>query len=102
MDLPTDHEITDVTENAGDMWKSLQEYGNIEFVDAFKATGGVPENPEFWGHVWRQSKIEAESVEFSAEVADKWSATMDDMDITSTTYDDVDEKFDIDDENWEC
>ena len=25
---------------------------------------------------------------------------MDDRDITSTTCDDVDEKFDIDDENW--
>ena len=48
----------------------------------------------------RQSKIEKESVEFSAEVADMWSATMDDMDITSTTCDDVDEKFDTDDENW--
>ena len=30
-----------------------------------------------------------------------WSATMDDMDITSNTCDDVDEKFDIDDENWD-
>ena len=30
-----------------------------------------------------------------------WSATMDDMDITSTTCDDVDEKFDIDDEIWD-
>ena len=29
-----------------------------------------------------------------------WSATMEDMDITSTTCDDVDEKFDIDDEHW--
>ena len=38
MDLPTDHEITDVTENAGNMWKSLQEYGNTEFHDAFIAT----------------------------------------------------------------
>ena len=38
MDLPTDHEITDVTENTGNMWKSLQEYGNIEFDDAFNAT----------------------------------------------------------------
>ena len=26
---------------------------------------------------------------------------MDDMDITSTTCDDVDDKFDIDDENWD-
>ena len=26
---------------------------------------------------------------------------MDDMDITSTRCDDVDEKFDIDDENWD-
>ena len=38
MDLPTNHEITDVTENAGNMWKSLQEYGNTEFHDAFIAT----------------------------------------------------------------
>ena len=44
----------------------------------------------------RQSTIEKESVEFSAEVADMWSATMDDKDITSTTCDDFDEKFDID------
>ena len=36
MDLPTYHEITDVTENAGNMWKSLQEYGNTE--DALIAT----------------------------------------------------------------
>ena len=28
MDLPTDHEVTNVTENAGTMWKSLQEYDN--------------------------------------------------------------------------
>ena len=48
----------------------------------------------------RQSKI-GKSVEFSAEVADMWSATMDDMDITSTTCGDVDEKFDIDGENWD-
>ena len=33
-DLPTDHEITDATENAGNMWKSLQECGNTEFDDA--------------------------------------------------------------------
>ena len=46
-------------------------------------------------------KIGKESVEFSAEVADMWSATMDDMDITSTTCDDVDENFDIGDENWD-
>ena len=38
MDLPADHEITDVTENAGNMLKSLQEYGNTEFDDAFIAT----------------------------------------------------------------
>ena len=38
MDLPTDHEITDVTGNAGNMWKSLQEYGNTEFGDAFNAS----------------------------------------------------------------
>ena len=37
----------------------------------------------------RQSKFEKESVEFSAEVADVWSATMNDMDITSTTCDDA-------------
>ena len=43
----------------------------------------------------RQSKIEKESVEFSAEVADMWSASMDDMDTTSTMCDDVNEKFDI-------
>ena len=34
-----------------------------------------------------KKKIGKESVEFSAEVADIWSATMDDMDITSTTCD---------------
>ena len=50
MDLPTDHEITDVTENAGNLWKSLQEFGLSEFV---VLAGVVPENPEFWGHVWR-------------------------------------------------
>ena len=49
----------------------------------------------------RQSTIEKDSVEFSAKVADMWSATMDDKDITSTTCDDFDEKFDIDDENWD-
>ena len=49
----------------------------------------------------RQSKFEKESVEFSEEVADMWSATLDDMDITSTTRDDVEEKFDIDDEIWD-
>ena len=38
MDLPTDHEITDVTENACNMLKSLQEHGNTEFDDAFIAT----------------------------------------------------------------
>ena len=54
MDLPTDHEIADVTVNADNMWKSLQEHGNTEFDDAFKATQeGVPENPEFCGHVSR-------------------------------------------------
>ena len=45
----------------------------------------------------RQRKIEKQSVEFSAKVADMWSAT---MDITSTTCDCVDEKFDINNENW--
>ena len=49
----------------------------------------------------RQSTIEKESVVFSAEVAEMWSATMDDMDITSTTCDAVGENFDIDDENWD-
>ena len=49
----------------------------------------------------RQSKIEKESVEFSAEVADMLSAIMDDKDITSSTCDDFDEKFNIDDENWD-
>ena len=48
-----------------------------------------------------KNKIGKEGVEFSAEVADLWSATMDDMDTTSTTCDDVDEKFDIDDEDWD-
>ena len=38
MDVPTDREITDVTENSGNMWKSLQECGNAEFDDAFNAT----------------------------------------------------------------
>ena len=114
MDLPTNHEITDVTENACTMWKSLQEYGNTEFDDAFIASqeghqkirssgdtsGGEVAKLEHPKNM-RQSKIEKESVEFSAEVADMWSATMDDMDITSTTCDDVDEKFDVDDENWD-
>ena len=114
MDLPTNHEITDVTENAGNMWKSLQEYGNTEFHEAFIATqegyqkirssgdtsGGEVAKLEHPKNK-RQSKFEKESVEFSAEVADMWSATMDDMDTTSTTCDDVDEKFDIDDENWD-
>ena len=48
-----------------------------------------------------KARSKKESVEFSAEVADMWSATMDDMDITSTTCDAVDENFDIDDENWD-
>ena len=113
MDLPTDHEITDVTENAGNMWKSLQEHGNNEFHDAFILTpgyqkirssgdtsGGDVEKIEHPKNK-RQSKFGKESVEFSADVADMWSATMDDMDITSTTFDDVDEHFDIDDENWD-
>ena len=38
MDLPTDHEITDAAENAGNLWKSLQEYGNTEFDGALVAT----------------------------------------------------------------
>ena len=111
MDLPTNHEITDVTENAGNLWKSMQEYGNIEFDDAFIATqegyqkirssgdtsGGEVAKLEHPKNK-RQRKIEKQSVEFSAEVADMWSTTMDDMDITSTTCDGVDEKFDIDDE----
>ena len=87
-----------MTENAGNMWKSLQESGNIEFDDAFNATqeeyqkirsswdtsGGEVAKLEHPKNK-RQSTIEKESVEFSAEVADMWSATMDDMDITSTT-----------------
>ena len=103
-----------MTENAGNMWKSLQEYGNTEFHEAFIATqegyqkirssgdtsGGEVAKLEHPKNK-RQSKFEKESVEFSAEVADMWSATMDDMDTTSTTCDDVDEKFDIDDENWD-
>ena len=114
MDLPTHHEITDVTENAGNMWKSLQEYGNTEFDDAINATqegyqkirssgdtsGGEVAKLEYPKNKC-QSQIEKESVEFSAELADMWSATMDDMDITSTTCDDVDENFDIDDQNWD-
>ena len=40
--LPTNHEITDVTENAGKMWKFMWklrgESGNTEFDDAFIAT----------------------------------------------------------------
>ena len=95
MDLPTHHEITDVTENSGNMWKSLQEYGHTEFDDAFNATqedtrksGVLGTRLEVWWQKLeytknkRQSKIDKESVEFSAEVADMWSATMDDMDIT--------------------
>ena len=96
------------------MWESLQEYGNIEFHDAFMATQEGHQKIRSSGDTSggevaklehpkkkRQSKIVKESVEFSAEVADVWSATMDDMDITSTTCDVVDEKFDIDDENWD-
>ena len=114
MDFPTDHEITDVTENAGNMWKSLQAYGNTEFHDAFIATQEVYQKIRSSGDTSggevvklehpknkRQSKFEKESLEFNAEVADVWSATMTDMDITSTTCDDVDENFDIDDENWD-
>ena len=53
MNLPTDHEITDATENAGDMSKSLQEYGNTEFDDAFTATQEEYQKiRRFWGHVW--------------------------------------------------
>ena len=36
--LPTNHEITDVTENADNLWKLRQEKGNIWFDDAFIAT----------------------------------------------------------------
>ena len=89
MDLPTDNEITDVTENAGNMWKSLQEYGNIEFDDTKIRSSGDTSGGEVakleHPKNKRQSKIDKESVDFSAEVADMWSATMDDMDITSTT-----------------
>ena len=101
MDLPTDHEITDVTENTGNMWKSLQECGNTELHDAFNATQEGTRKSGVLGTRLEYSKIGKESVEFSAEVADMWSATMDDMNITSTTCDDVDENFDIDDENWD-
>ena len=114
MDLPTDHEITDETENAGNMWKSVQEYGNTEFDDAFNATqegyqkirssadtsGGEVAKLEHPKNK-RQSKFGKESVEFSAKVADMRSATMDDMDITSTTIDGADENYDIGDENWD-
>ena len=102
MDLPTDHEITDVTENAGNMWKSLQEYGNTQFHDASIATqegyqkirsSGDTSGGEVGKLEHPKNKIGKESVEFSAEVADMWSATMGDMDITSTTCDDVDLKF---------
>ena len=51
--LPTNHEITDVTENAGNMWKLRQECGNIEFEDAFIATQEGYRKSGFWGHVWR-------------------------------------------------
>ena len=99
--LLTNHEITDVTENVGKMWKLRQECGNIEFDDAFIATqegyqkirssgdtsGGELAKLEHPKNK-RQRKIENQSVEFSAEVADMWSTT---MDITSTTCDCVDE-----------
>ena len=113
MDLPAHHEITDVTENAGNMWKSLQEYGNTEFDDGINATRCTRKSGVQGARLevrWQnlntrrtkcQNEVEKESVEFSAEVVDMWSATMEDMDITSTTCDDVDEKFDIDDENWD-
>ena len=85
-----------VGEDAGNMLKSLQECGNTEFDDAFIATqegyqkigssgdtsGGEVAKLEHPKNK-RQSKFEKESVEFSAEMADMWSATMDDMDITS-------------------
>ena len=114
MDLPTDHEMTDVTENAGNVWKSVQEHGNTEFDDAFNATqegyqkirssadtsGGEVAKLEHPKNK-RQSKFGKESVEFSAKVADMRSATMDDMDITSTTIDGADENYDIGDENWD-
>ena len=109
MDLPTDHEITDVTENAHNMCKSLQEYGNTEFDDAFNATQEGYQKIRSSGDTSegevaklehpknkRQSKFGKEREEFSAEVTDVWSATMDDMDITSTTCHKVDEKCDID------
>ena len=35
MDLLTDNEITDVTENDSNMWKLLRENGNTGFHDAF-------------------------------------------------------------------
>ena len=112
LDLPTDHEITDVTENTGNVRKSqnmatlssmmlsLQRRGTRKSgVLMTRLEGEVEklENPKNK----RQSTMEKESVEFSAEVADMWSATMDDKDITSTTCDDFDAKLDIDDENWD-
>ena len=98
MDLPTNHEITDATENAGNMWKSLQEYGSTDFDDAFSATqeeyqkissSGDASGGEVAKLEHPKNKIGKESVEFSGEVADIWSASMDDIDITSTTCDDV-------------
>ena len=45
MDLPTDHEIIDVTENTSNVRKSLQEHGT-EFDDAFIAT--LEGNQKIW------------------------------------------------------
>ena len=92
MDLPTNHEITDVTENAGNLWKSMQECENTAFDDGFIATqegyqkirssgdtsGGEVTKLEHLKNK-RQRKIEKQSVEFSAEVVDMWS-TMDVID----------------------
>ena len=88
--LPTDHEITDVTENTGHMRKSLQEHGNTEFDDAFIAT------------LEGNQKIRRSGDKCGVQRrGGMWSATMDDKDITSTTCDDFDEKLDIGDENWD-
>ena len=82
----------------------------LEFDDAFIATqeeyqkirsSGDTSGGEVAKLEHPKNKMGKESVEFSAEVADMWSATMDDMDITSTTCDDVDKNFDTDDENWD-
>ena len=113
MDLPAHHEITDVTENAGNMWKSLQEYGNTEFDDAINATRGTRKSgvqgtrlEVRWQNLnTRRTSVRARLKKKVWSSAQSWLTCgvqpWDDMDITSTTCDDVDEKFDIDDENWD-